>query len=102
MMPGGALYYAEMQLGYVGGLRKEGVDPVIAQNLLAQLNWGLNAADAPPQKPQYYENLKEYQMLYGDHSGGIPGSYYRGPRTPVITTRLRPKDAKPLERVNDN
>jgi len=99
MMPGGALYYAERAFG---ALSKDGVDPVIAQNLLSQLNWSLHAPQQPSQKAQYYENFKEYRSMHGQHGGGIVGTPYFGPNAPVIATSLRPKGAKPLKPVNDN
>jgi hypothetical protein len=99
MMPGGALYYAERAFSQ---LSKDGVDPTIAQTLLAQLDWSLHAPQQPPQKPQYYYNYGEYRSLHGVHGGGIPGEAFYGPDAPVIATSLRPKGAKPLKPVNDN
>lgn len=96
-MPGSAIYHAEelLQMG------KDMPHPALAAFALQQYDWALNGEMQPQQKPQYYHQLYEKKLMFGQSARRV-GSYYYGPENAVRSTSLRPKNAKPLGPADDN
>lgn len=98
-MPGAYVYTSEELLNPFTS--KDSPHPALAQFALQAYEWSLNGERQPQQRAQYYHQLAEKKLLYGQ-SAARRGNYYFGPNAPVIAATLRPRGAKPLEEVNDN
>lgn len=97
-MPGSFIYAAEEVLN---PMSKDSPHPALSSYYLQAYDWSLNGEKQPEQRAQYYFQLREKKMLYGQ-SAVRKGNYYYGPDGAVISATLRPRGARPLEVVNDN
>lgn len=97
-MPGSFIYAAEEVLD---PWKKTAEHPALREFHLQAYDWSLNGERQPQQRAQYYHQLAEKKLLYGQ-SAVRRGNYYFGPNAPVIAATLRPRGARPLEEVNDN